>query len=81
MDNGISIQLIDDQLVIEKSSTIVLSYSQSQQITLTVSDSVAEYVCGACGTLTDQSRTELVLAASSIQSYLNGYRSSIFNFW
>lgn len=75
MDSGISIQLIDDQLIIEKPSTIVLSYSQSHQITVTVGDSVADYVCGACGTLTVKSELQ------TIQNYLNGYRSSIFNFW
>lgn len=76
--NGISIQMIDDQVVIDKSPTILLTYSQTQQITVTVGDDVAQYVCGACGVLTE---TKAVLSTSSIQNYLNGYKSSAFSFW
>ncbi|XP_041932210.1 IgGFc-binding protein-like [Alosa sapidissima] len=76
MSNGVSIQITNDLLVIEKMSAVVVSYSRSQQITVTVSDSVAGNVCGACGKLTE----DATFAKSSIQNYLNGYRSAIFNF-
>ncbi|XP_076157955.1 alpha-tectorin-like [Alosa pseudoharengus] len=49
LENGVSIQVTNDLLVIEKKSAVVVSYSRSQEITVTVSDSVAEQLCGACG--------------------------------
>lgn len=77
LKNGISIEVLNGKLVI-KTKAVIMSYSQSQ-ITVTVSDGVAQYVCGACGKLTD--KTEGINFASPIQSYLNGYRSSVFDFW
>ncbi|XP_062385102.1 IgGFc-binding protein-like [Sardina pilchardus] len=53
MENGLIIQVINDQLVIEKKSAVVVSYSRLQEITVTVSESVAEQLCGACGRLAD----------------------------
>ncbi|XP_041932222.1 IgGFc-binding protein-like [Alosa sapidissima] len=79
MQNGVSIQITDDLLVIEKMSAVVVSYSLSWQITVTVSDSVARNVCAACGKFSEDP-AQATFAKSSIQNYLNGYRSPIFNF-
>ncbi|XP_062384956.1 IgGFc-binding protein-like [Sardina pilchardus] len=76
LTNGVSIKVTNDMLVIEKPSAVVVSYSRSHQITVTVSDSVAANVCGACGKLTEAAS----FTESAAQSYLNGYRSPIFNF-
>ncbi|KAL2080287.1 hypothetical protein ACEWY4_024080 [Coilia grayii] len=79
LTDGISVHMSDGLLVIEKKSVISVSYSQSHEITVTVSDSVAEEVCGACGKLTAD-HTVASLIASSMQNYLNGYKSPMFHF-
>ncbi|KAL2080288.1 hypothetical protein ACEWY4_024081 [Coilia grayii] len=49
MNNGVLIQEFDEHLVIEKRSAVVVTYSRSLEITVTVSESIAMEVCGACG--------------------------------
>lgn len=66
MANGLSIQVSNDQLVME-TSTIVVSYNHLQQLTVTVSDSVADKVCGACGKITAAEKLLVSLKSNTVE--------------
>ncbi|XP_066531571.1 IgGFc-binding protein-like [Hoplias malabaricus] len=46
----ILVKIIDQTVVIEKKSAFKLSYSQTDEITITVSEDIASKLCGVCGT-------------------------------
>ena len=47
--NNLSVKAIEKSIVVEKSSSFRVSYSRSQQVTVTVDDTMVGMVCGACG--------------------------------
>lgn len=73
--NEIIVKVIDQTVIIEKTSAVRLSYSLSQGVTITVNESIADELCGACGKLTGSTSGE------SIMLYMDQYRAPDFPSW
>ncbi|KAL2080289.1 hypothetical protein ACEWY4_024082 [Coilia grayii] len=64
---SVSVNVLNDQLVLEQSSTITVTYSQSQEITVTVGESVADKVCGACGKITSGLSAQVSFLSNAVE--------------
>ncbi|XP_062342475.1 IgGFc-binding protein-like [Osmerus eperlanus] len=65
--NEISVKVLEKTLVIEKVSGLRVSYSLSEEISITVSDNMVNKVCGACGKLAAINNNKMQL---SMQEYI-----------
>ncbi|KAM4631486.1 IgGFc-binding protein-like [Polymixia lowei] len=72
LKNDVSVKVFEKTIVIEKQSGLWLSYSHSQEVTVSVSDSMAGKVCGACGSLLS-SRDTMYLFEDTMQEYMAAY--------
>ncbi|XP_070702802.1 IgGFc-binding protein-like [Pempheris klunzingeri] len=75
--NNISVTLIENTIVIEKTSLFKLTYSKRQELIVTVSASMADKVCGACGKLLP-SRDTLGLSLDTLQEYMASFSAQDF---
>lgn len=73
--NEVMVQVIDQTVIIEKTSALRLVYSLSQEVMITVNKGIADKVCGACGTLTGSTPGE------SIMFYMDQFRAGDFPTW
>ncbi|XP_076863833.1 IgGFc-binding protein-like [Brachyhypopomus gauderio] len=73
--NQIFIKIIDQKVIIEKPSAFSLTYTQLQEITITVSEEMVDKVCGACGKLHGS------ITGESLQQYMNHNRAPDFPSW
>ncbi|KAI5630196.1 IgGFc-binding protein-like [Silurus asotus] len=73
--NGVTVKVIDQTVIIEKTNAIRLSYSLSQGVIITVNNGIAEKVCGACGKFTG------FISGESIMLYMDQYRAPDFPTW
>ena len=69
--DSLSVKAIGKSIVVEKSSSFRLSYSRSQQVTVTVDDSMVGKVCGACGNL--QSGVFVEFAVETMQERMAAF--------
>ncbi|XP_026999588.2 IgGFc-binding protein [Tachysurus fulvidraco] len=69
VNHEVIFKVIDQTVIIEKTSVMRLSYSQSQELTITVNKAIADKVCGACGKLTGS------ITGESIMFYMDQYRA------
>lgn len=74
-NNEIIVKVIDQTVIIEKTSAIRLSFSLTQEVIITVNEKIADNVCGACGKLTGSTPGE------SIMFYMDQYRAPDFPTW
>lgn len=74
-NNGVIVKVIDQTVIIEKSSSLRLSYSLSQDVRITVNEGIADKICGACGTFTGS------ITIESIMLYMDQYRAPDFPTW
>lgn len=74
--NGVSVKVSDKTLTINSDAGLQLSFSPSNELTLSVSDQVASQVCGACGT--DLQTGETILApGSKLWVFLQGQATTL----
>ncbi|XP_017338014.1 IgGFc-binding protein [Ictalurus punctatus] len=71
-DNNVIVKVIDQTVIVEKTSALRLSYSLSQEVIITVNKGIADQVCGACGKLTGS------ISGESIMFYMDQYRAPDF---
>uniref|UniRef100_A0A8B9KF75 VWFD domain-containing protein n=1 Tax=Astyanax mexicanus TaxID=7994 RepID=A0A8B9KF75_ASTMX len=64
--------VIDQTVIIEKESALKLSYSLTDEISITVDEVIADKVCGACGKLTES------INFDAIQFYMDQFRAPDF---
>lgn len=74
-DNNVIVKVIDQTVIVEKTSALRLSYSLSQEVIITVNKGIADQVCGACGKLTGS------ISGESIMFYMDQYRAPDFPTW
>ncbi|KAK3508212.1 hypothetical protein QTP70_017690, partial [Hemibagrus guttatus] len=70
--NEVIVKVVDQTVTIEKTSAMRLSYSQSQEVIITVSKGMADKVCGACGKLSGS------ISGEGIMLYMDQYRAPDF---
>ncbi|XP_037396853.1 IgGFc-binding protein-like [Pygocentrus nattereri] len=70
--NQIFVKVIDQTVIIEKESALKLSYSLTDGITITVSETIAADLCGACGEFTGS------VSGASIITYMDENRAPDF---
>lgn len=65
---NVTVTVSDDTVEINSVSGLQLSFSPSNDLTMSVSEKVADLVCGACGRLSPTSDTPLTLGESLLIS-------------
>lgn len=78
--NTISVRHTDAATVIELTSHFQLSYSNTQEVIVTVSDSMVDKLCGACGPLLP-SRSIFSVQQAEMQEYMALYPADDFPSW
>ena len=76
--NEISVKVLEKTLVIEKVSGLRVSYSLSEEISITVSENMVDKVCGACGKPAAVNDDYMQL---SMQEYLASWIAPDFPTW
>ena len=66
-------------MVIEKVSALRVTYSVTQEITVTVSDHFADKVCGACGKLSGDA--SITVDSKSVRKWMDTWRAPDFPSW
>lgn len=79
--NGISVTVSEKAVLIEKKSALQLSYSLSQDIIITVSESMANKVCGACGQPIATKDAGMETIQQTMQAYMNSWAAPDFPTW
>lgn len=74
-NNGVTVKVIDQTVIIEKPSSLRLAYSLSQEVIITVNEGIADNICGACGTLTSS------ITIENIMLYMDQFRALDFPTW
>lgn len=64
--NQLSVQVLDRSVIIERKSAVRVTYSVSQEVTVTVDTSLAGKVCGACGNYNSESKDDLKTADGKV---------------
>ncbi|KAI1901487.1 hypothetical protein AGOR_G00034940 [Albula goreensis] len=80
LSNGITIQASSKVVTIAKTSSLQVTYSLSDGVTVMVNPQMASKVCGACGKVTGTTTLPLVNGrlTSNIQNYINSWRAPDF---
>uniref|UniRef100_UPI003AAD5D82 alpha-tectorin-like n=1 Tax=Centroberyx gerrardi TaxID=166262 RepID=UPI003AAD5D82 len=68
----VSVRIYEKTIVIEKNGAFQLSFSQTEEVTVTVSGSMVDKLCGACGKLAP-SRDAMGLTRDTIQEYMAAF--------
>lgn len=66
LTNQLSVQVLDRSVVIQRKSAVRVTYSVSQEVTVTVDNSLASKVCGACGNYNSESEDDLKTADGKV---------------
>lgn len=66
-------------MVIEKVSALRVTYSLTQDISVTVSDHFADKVCGACGKITGDA--SITVDSKTIKKWMDEWRALDFPTW
>ena len=74
--NELSVQVSDRSVVIEKTSGVRVTYSVSQEVTVTVDSSMSGKMCGACGNYNNNSKDDLKTADGKIATDMSAVVSS-----
>ncbi|KAM6967506.1 IgGFc-binding protein [Aplochiton taeniatus] len=69
--NQLSVQIIDKVVVIERASSVRVTYSISQELNVTVGDDLANKVCGACGNFNNNAQDDLKTAEGGVAAALS----------
>lgn len=78
--NTISVRRTDATTVVELTSHFQLSYTNTQEVIVTVSDSMVNKLCGACGPLLP-SRYVFSVEQAEMQEYMVLYPADDFPSW
>ncbi|XP_037402677.1 IgGFc-binding protein [Pygocentrus nattereri] len=70
------IEYTGESVVIERASSVRVEYSNTQQLTLTISDGLAGKMCGACGNFNRNLTDDMVTASGRNSSMLPGVVAS-----
>ncbi|XP_072547805.1 IgGFc-binding protein [Salminus brasiliensis] len=81
--NGVLIDYTGGSVVIEKASSFRVEYTNTQQLTLLISDSLAGRVCGACGNFNRNLTDDMVAADGRNSSRLSvaSWQAEDFSRW
>lgn len=66
-------------MVVEKVSALRVTYSLTQEISVTVSNHFADRVCGACGKIIGD--TSIIVDSKSIDKWMDEWRAPDFPTW
>uniref|UniRef100_A0A3P9H1N3 Fc fragment of IgG binding protein n=1 Tax=Oryzias latipes TaxID=8090 RepID=A0A3P9H1N3_ORYLA len=66
LTNQLSVQVLDRSVIIERKSAVRVTYSVSQEVTVTVDNSLASKVCGACGNYNSEPKDDLKTADGKV---------------
>ncbi|KAF7665729.1 hypothetical protein LDENG_00132510 [Lucifuga dentata] len=66
LSNEVSVQIKDSAVVIERASAVRVTYSVSQEVTITVDSSLSNKMCGACGNYNNNSKDDMKTADGKI---------------
>lgn len=78
--NNHFIRLVEKTIVIGQTSHFQLYYSNKQELIVTVSDSMADKVCGACGKILPF-RDTMGLSQEVMQEYMASFSAQDFPTW
>ncbi|KAJ8335065.1 hypothetical protein SKAU_G00407040 [Synaphobranchus kaupii] len=81
LKNEISVKVSDEVVVIEKKSGLRLTYNVKQEVSVTVDAHLADKLCGACGTFTEETVLFASFSQPTIQAHMNRYRAPDFSSW
>lgn len=85
LSSQLSVQIIDRTAVIERASAVRVTYSTSQEVTVTVSRRLSGKMCGACGNYNDNSKDDMRTAAgvttSAVSQVVGSWRAGDFSNW
>ncbi|XP_048086182.1 IgGFc-binding protein-like [Alosa alosa] len=76
LKNEISVKISEKTVVIEKISALRVTYSMTQDISVTVSDHFADKVCGACGKMTGD--VSITVDSKSVKKWMDSWRAPDF---
>lgn len=76
----IYVRLSEKTIIIEKTSHFQLYYSNTQEVTVTVSDSMANKVCGACDKMLPF-RDVVGFSQETMQEYMAPFSAQDFPTW
>lgn len=78
--NSVSVRVSEKTVVVEEASRFKLFYSSTQEIIVTVSDSMAGKVCGACNKLVPL-RDTMNFEQDTMQEYMAAFAAEDFPTW
>nr|XP_054596325.1 IgGFc-binding protein [Nothobranchius furzeri] len=74
--NELSVQISDRSVVIERASAVQVTYSVSQEVTITIDTSLSGKMCGACGNYNDNSTDDMKTADGKAATDVSGVMDS-----
>lgn len=77
--NEISVKISEKTVVVEKVSALRVTYSVTQEVSVTVSDHFADEVCGACGKLNGD--PTITVSSKTIKKWMDKWRAPDFPNW
>ncbi|XP_041091132.1 IgGFc-binding protein-like [Polyodon spathula] len=79
LQNEISVHISNKLIIIERKSSVQVTYSITQEVTVTVSADLANQVCGACGNFNGNEHDDMTLSTGKIsisfQEVINSWKA------
>lgn len=83
--NELSIQIADRSVIIKRQSAVWVTYSISQEVTVTIDTNLSGKMCGVCGNYNDDSKDDMKTADGKITSdvlvVFNSWSAGDFSRW